>query len=558
MIAGYDAVMDRKAQSIKAILAPGRRRPIMIGAITLLAILGLGAAMGFESGGGQPGYRLAAVERGRLVSFVAASGALGAVTTVEVGSQISGQVQSLAADFNDRVTANQEIARIAPETFQARLEEAAAAMAIARASVVMRQAGIIQADAALKSARARLNMVRAQEAESRASLTNIKREHERQLALFQRKIISSARVDDARMAYDQSRARLRAAPIRHRRPNLRREGRTGRFEHGQGGIGHGPGPGPQRQAAVNQAEVALAHTYIRSPVSGTVIARNIDMGQTVAASLQAPVLFIIAEDLSRMQVEVAVDEADIGAIQTGQAVKFSVDSYPRRKFGGEVRQVRLAPETVQNVVTYTVVVSVNNADRLLLPGMTANVEIAVQQRDDVLKVPNRALRYTPAGAGGAKPGDRKRDPGRSERIIKSLTEQLSLDEKQQTELRGFFEAARETLKGMYMSGAGREELREAFTKVGQQVGQSIPTILKPGQLEIYRRIVAARNANPVRPGRVWLLDEDGRPRAVDLRIGASDGDFSEIVKGELSETDQVIIAEEKAAASCRGFFGLRF
>lgn len=288
------------------------------------------------------------------------------------------------------------------------------------------------------------------------------------------------------------------------------------------------------------------------------IARNIDMGQTVAASLQAPVLFIIAEDLSRMQVEVAVDEADIGAIQTGQAVKFSVDSYPRRKFGGEVRQVRLAPETVQNVVTYTVVVSVNNADRLLLPGMTANVEIAVQQRDDVLKVPNRALRYTPAGAGGAKPGDRKRDPGRSERIIKSLTEQLSLDEKQQTELRGFFEAARETLKGMYMSGAGREELREAFTKVGQQVGQSIPTILKPGQLEIYRRIVAARSANPVRPGRVWLLDEDGRPRAVDLRIGASDGDFSEIVKGELSETDQVIIAEEKAAASCRGFFGLRF
>ena len=558
MIAGYDAVVDRKAQSIKAILAPGRRRPIMIGAITLLAILGLGAAMGFESGGGQPGYRLAAVERGRLVSFVAASGALGAVTTVEVGSQISGQVQSLAADFNDRVTANQEIARIAPETFQARLEEAAAAMAIARASVVMRQAGIIQADAALKSARARLNMVRAQEAESRASLTNVKREHERQLALFQRKIISSARVDDARMAYDQSRARLRAAQSGTVAQISAVRGAQAGLSMAKAELATARAQVLQRQAAVNQAEVALAHTYIRSPVSGTVIARNIDMGQTVAASLQAPVLFIIAEDLSRMQVEVAVDEADIGAIQTGQAVKFSVDSYPRRKFGGEVRQVRLAPETVQNVVTYTVVVSVNNADRLLLPGMTANVEIAVQQRDDVLKVPNRALRYTPAGAGGAKPGDRKRDPGRSERIIKFLTEQLSLDEKQQTELRGFFEAARETLKGMYMSGAGREELREAFTKVGQQVGQSIPTILKPGQLEIYRRIVAARNANPVRPGRVWLLDEDGRPRAVDLRIGASDGDFSEIVKGELSKTDQVIIAEEKAAASCRGFFGLRF
>jgi len=530
----------------------------VIGVIALLAVLGLGAAVGLEDGSGGLGYRTAAVERGRLVSFVAASGALGAVTTVQVGSQISGQVQSLSVDFNDRVSANQEIARIAPETFQARLEEAAAAMAIARASVTMRQAGIIQADAGLKSARARLNMVQAQEAESRASLTNVKREHERQLALFQRKIIASAKVDDALMAHDQSRARLRAAQSGTTAQVSAVRGAQAGLSMAKAELATARAQVLQRQAAFNQAEVDLGHTYIRSPVSGTVIARNIDVGQTVAASLQAPVLFIIAEDLSRMQVEVAVDEADIGAIQTGQTVKFSVDSYPRREFAGEVRQVRLAPETIQNVVTYTVVVSVGNADRLLLPGMTANVEIAVQKRDDVLKVPNRALRYAPAGAGGAKSGGRKRDPGRSERIIKSLTEKLKLDENQQTELRGFFADARETMKGLYMSGAGREELREAFTKVRQQVGQSIPAILNPDQLEIYRRIVATRNANPVRPGRVWLLDEDGRPKAVEVRIGASDGDFSEIVKGELSETDQVIIAEEKAAASRRGLFGWRF
>jgi HlyD family secretion protein len=314
----------------------------------------------------------------------------------------------------------------------------------------------------------------------------------------------------------------------------------------------------QRQAALNQAAVDLAHTYIRSPVSGTVIARNIDVGQTVAASLQAPVLFVIAADLSRMQVEVAVDEADIGAIQTGQSVKFTVDSFPRRNFSGEVRQVRLSPETVQNVVTYTVVVAVNNADRLLLPGMTANVEIAVLERDDVLKVPNRALRFKPPGAKGGGKSKRQRDPGRSARLIKSLTEKLKLDEKQQAALQGFFDDAWETFKAMYQGGASREELRAAVAKARQEARLSIPTILNRTQLEQYRRIVAARQANPVRPGRVWLIGEDGRPRAVDVRVGASDGDFSEIIKGEISETDEVIIAVEKTAKSGGGLFGLRF
>jgi len=547
--------MKRKVQTIPALL---RRRPLLAGVAVVLVIFALGLTLGLDGGAAKPDYRLAVVERGRLVSFVAASGALGAVTTVQVGSQISGQVQALSVDYNDSVTADQEIARIAPEIFEARQEEAAALLAIAQANVKLRRAGIDRAAASLESARARLSSVQAQEAEAGASLTNTKRVHERQAALFQRKITSSSRVDDARMAFDQSRARLKAARSSTVAEVSAVVGAQAGLSMAKAELATARAQILQRQAALNQAAVNLAHTYIRSPVSGTVIARNIDVGQTVAASLQAPVLFVIAADLSRMQVEVAVDEADIGAIQTGQSVKFAVDSFPRRNFTGKVRQVRLSPETVQNVVTYTVVVAVNNADRLLLPGMTANVEIAVLERDDVLKVPNRALRFKPPGAKGGGKSKRQRDPGRSARLIKSLTEKLKLDEKQQAALQGFFDDARETFKAMYQGGASREDLRGAFAKVRQEVQQSIPTILNPAQLEQYRRDVAARQANPVRPGRVWLMGEDGWPKAVDVRVGASDGDFSEIIKGEISETDEVIIAVEKTAKSGGGLFGLRF
>ena len=545
-----------KVQTVLTLL---RRRLMVSGIVIVLAVLGVGGAWKWDGGGAvRPDYRLAAVERGRLVSFVAASGALGAVTTVQVGSQISGQVQALSADFNDSVTANQEIARIAPELFEARREEADALLAIAQANIKLRRAGIDRAEASLDSARARLSTIQAQEAEAEASLINAKRVHERQSALFQRKITSSSKVDDARMAFDQSRARLKAAQSSTAAQVSAVVGAQAGLSMAKAELTTAQAQVMQRRAALNQAAVDLAHTYIRSPVSGTVIARNIDVGQTVAASLQAPVLFVIAADLSRMQVEVAVDEADIGAIQTGQSVKFTVDSFPRRDFTGKVRQVRLSPETVQNVVTYTVVVAVNNADRLLLPGMTANVEIAVLERDDVLKVPNRAMRFKPPGAKGGGKSKRQRDPGRSARMIKSLTDNLQLDEKQQSDLQGFFDDARETIKAMYQGGASREDLRAAVAKVRQEVQQSIPTILNPVQLEQYRRDVAARQANPVRPGRVWLVGEDGLPKAIDVRVGASDGDFSEIIKGEISETDEVIIAVEKTVKKGGGLFGLRF
>jgi HlyD family secretion protein len=547
--------MKRKVQTIPALL---RRRPLLAGLAVVLVIFAVGLTLGLDRGAAKPDYRLAEVERGGLVSFVAASGTLGAVTTVQVGSQISGQVRALSADFNDSVTANQEIARIAPEIFEARREEAAALLAIAQANVKLRRAGIDRAAASLESARARLTAIQAQEAEAEASLNNAERVHERQAALFKRKITSSSKVDDARMAFDQSRARLKAARSSTVAEVSAVVGAQAGLSMAKAELATARAQILQRQAALNQAAVNLAHTYIRSPVSGRVIARNIDVGQTVAASLQAPVLFVIAADLSRMQVEVAVDEADIGAIQTGQSVKFAVDSFPRRDFTGKVRQVRLSPETVQNVVTYTVVVAVNNADRLLLPGMTANVEIAVLERNDVLKVPNRALRFKPPGAKGGGKSKRQRDPGRSARLIKSLTEKLKLDEKQQAALQGIFDDARETFKAMYQGGASREDLRGAFAKVRQEVQQSIPTILNPAQLEQYRRDVAARQANPVRPGRVWLMGEDGWPKAVDVRVGASDGDFSEIIKGEISETDEVIIAVEKTAKSGGGLFGLRF
>jgi HlyD family secretion protein len=537
------------------------RRSAAAGVIVLALLVTFVLAARMDGNATAPAFRTAAVERGRLVSFVAASGSLGAVTTVQVGSQISGQVQSLSADYNDRVTAEQLIARISPESFEARLHQAEAELAIAEATVDLRRAAIDRADADRGNAEARLASTRAQVDEAEATLAEAEREHARKKALFARKVISGAAVDDARAEFQRARARLTAARASVTAQQSAVAASRAQMRMARAERTTAKAQVLKRQAALHQAQVDLDHTFIRSPVRGTVIARNVDVGQTVAASLQAPVLFVIAEDLSRMQVEVDVDEADIGRIQVGQRTRFSVDSYPERRFTGQVSQIRLSPEVVQNVVTYTVVVAVNNAERLLLPGMTANVEIAVQERDDVLKVPNRALRFVPKGAGTQDKGSGRggRDAGRSERIIASLTENLKLNEDQQARLRGFFDQAREKMRGLYTGGASREELREAYAQVAQQVRQSIPTILNAEQLAAYRKIVAQRNANPVRPGRVWVVDEDGAAKAVVLRVGASDGDFTEVVKGELAEGDGVIVAAERRGdGGKRSFLGFRF
>jgi len=328
-----------------------RRRPLVTAAVALAA-----AAVVYllwPGGDDTPQYETVRVGHDSIRSTVSATGTLSALVTVEVGSQLSGQISELHADFNSEVAAGQIIARLDPASFEMRVVQARAELAIAEASVLQAEASV---------------------AETKAAADDAKRNFERQKELKARGNISQAQLDTAMTEADKAAARLHSAEA---------QVATARAQV------------QQRQASLDSAEVDLERTFIRSPVDGVVIGRDVDIGQTVAASLQAPILFTIARDLSRMQLEVNIDEADIGLIREGQGVAFSVDAYPRRSFSGRVEQIRKAPQAEKNVVTYTVIVSAANEDQKLLPGMTANVEVIVDEKEDVLALPNRALTFRP-------------------------------------------------------------------------------------------------------------------------------------------------------------------
>ena len=306
-------------------------------------------------------YRTAAVERGSVVSIVSATGTINPVVSVQVGSQVSGMIKSLHADFNSRVKAGDIVAVIDPEPFKARRDQAASNLEMARANV----------------------------ARAKTDGAQRKRELDRVRSLIDQNFVSQNDVDVAVTNAQGAEAQVHVAEAQVR----------------------------QAEAALNSAELELKYTTIRSPVDGIVVARNIEVGQTVAASFATPNLFLIALDLTKMQVDTNVSESDIGGLAEGKDATFTVDAYPGVRFAGTIRQVRLAPINVQNVVTYNVVVAVDNQDLRLKPGMTANVSIVVAQKDQVVKVPNAALRFTPPrsdrGEGGPAEGKPARTDGRS-------------------------------------------------------------------------------------------------------------------------------------------------
>ncbi|MFZ0469153.1 MAG: efflux RND transporter periplasmic adaptor subunit, partial [Thiogranum sp.] len=286
-----------------------------------------------------PAYSTVEVGRGNLVATVSATGTLSPLITVLVGSQVSGTIQSLSADFNQPVKTGEVVAQIEPSLFKANVAEAQAKFKSAEAS---------RDKAAVAVNEARRNLKRVASLESR-------------------KLVSDSDVDAARFALeaDQAEYRLQVAAV------------------------------AEAQAALDHERFNLEHTTIRAPIDGVVISRNVDVGQTVAASLQAPTLFTIAQDLTRMQIETDVDEAFIGMVKEGDPVSFTVFAYPRRTFSGTLGQVRLEPKIETGVVKYNCIVHVDNSDLSLKPGMTATVAIEVERRDDVLKVPNAALRFVP-------------------------------------------------------------------------------------------------------------------------------------------------------------------
>ena len=329
------------------------RKPIVLTSATIVAVTVSVAAFYRTSGGGDaPTYNTATVTRGDLVETVEATGTLDAVTTVPVGSQVSGTIASLHADFNSVVKTGQVIARLDPSLMQAQVDQA-------EATIVRLEADVERARVSLDDARLKLDRAR---------------------ALFAEGLIPRADLETAETTERSADASVKAAQAQV----------------------------TQARAALNQNRVNLGHTVITAPVDGIVISRNVDVGQTVAASMSAPTLFVIAKDLTRMQVEASIDEADIGRIQPGQAVTFRVDAYPRESFTGSVVQVRLEPQVVQNVVSYVTVIDVPNPNGKLKPGMTANVEIEIARADDVLIVPNAATRFQPEAPAGETPGRRDR------------------------------------------------------------------------------------------------------------------------------------------------------
>ena len=328
--------------------APHRRgRRWLIGGALLLLLLAMAGGAWWASRGEAPiHYTTAPITRGAVTRAVTATGTVNPVLTIIVGSYVSGVIQQLFCDYNTQVKQGQVCAKIDPRPYQS----------------------VVDQD------KANLDIAKAQLDKDKASLGYAQLNFERNRLLAQRSYTSQDIADNARNVYLQAQAQiaLDAATIE------------------------------LRQALLDAAKINLGYTDIASPVDGTVVSRNVTMGQTVAASFQTPTLFLIATDLTKMQVDTNVSESDIGAIKQGNKASFTVDAYPGRVFAGSVVQVRQSPQTVQNVVTYDVVVGVDNADLALKPGMTASTQVIIDQRSDVIRVPDQALRYAPAGVTAAR------------------------------------------------------------------------------------------------------------------------------------------------------------
>jgi HlyD family secretion protein len=407
---------------------------------TIAALLLVGAA-GFaywRLGGAakEPGYLTTPASKGNVRQVVSSTGTLQAVVTVLVGSQISGTIDKLSADFNTKVKAGQVVVQLNQDKFKAAVDQAKANLLAAQATYL----------------------------KNKVSVTDALRTLERNRELRKRDVMAQSELDASQTAYDAAVAQL---------------------EVSQAQIA-------QAQAAVNQNMVDFNNTVIRSPVDGIVISRNVDVGQTVAASLSAPTLFSIANDLAKMEVHTSVDEADVGNISEGQEVSFTVDAFPARRFRGKVHQVRNAPTTIQNVVTYDAVVRIDNKELLLKPGMTANVQFLVSEKEDALTVPNMALRFKPP-----------------------------------------------------------EEKNEAQELLRQEQGRAAPQV---GARRTSRGGGAGgvAEARRVRLVKIYVL-KDGKAQPLEVQLGITDGSKTEVISGKLAENDPVIIGMSSgASASTQG------
>lgn len=491
--------------------------------LVIIAVAIFGYRKFFSASSPETGqYRTEAVLRSDLSSSISATGTLGATATVEVGTQVSGTLQSVEVDFNDNVEPGQVIARIDPSTFQARVSQAQAALASAQANL----------------------------AEARASAVNAQKDFLRKNQLADKQLVSRTDRDLAAAQSDQAQARVMLAQAQIQ----------------------------QQVANLNTTKLDLAKTIIRSPVKGTILARNVEPGQTVAASLQTPVLFKIAGDLSSMEIILAIDEADIGQVRVGQQSTFTVDAFPDKSFQGQVKQIRLAANNVSNVVTYPVVIEVSNTEQNLLPGMTATAQIIISQKSQVLTLPSAALRFRPASAASANNSSPMGAPA-AERGMPSAEERAKRMNAQLDSVRDFLQKSKATpavlasfeqaaveyqqqlqtmMQGM-RQGAGTGAGAGAQTGQSSGAGQSAGNRSKRFAERFAKSFESVRAQLPAEQQTLWdqhiqslfnakratvYVLEKGEPKAVEVRLGASDGSKTEVIGG-LSDGQQVIVGSAR-------------
>jgi HlyD family secretion protein len=477
-------------------------------------------------------YRAGLIELGPLQSSVSASGTVNPVTQVSVGTQVSGQIQALYVDFNSEVKAGQLIARIDPETFEYRVRQA--------------QADVDAAQAAVLTAQANATATRAAVSRAEVDLGESQRDLERKRMLVAREFIAKSEAEKAQALVNTSGEALKSAQAQVGVAEAQ-------IKSAQANVA-------QRRAALAQARIDLARTRIVSPVNGIVIKRAIEKGQTVAASLQAPELFVIAQNLQDMQVEASVDESDIGRIRPGQKASFTVDAFPGQSFEGEIRQVRKAAQSVANVVTYVAVVGFSNTGGRLLPGMTANVRVVTDARESVLKVPNAALRVriagiepareaasaaAPAGsaASGAAPvapaapaaslaegGGRTGGGGNPASEFRTrLVTQLQLTPAQIEKVDAIYAESRPRF--MQLRDLPAEERPKARERITADIRARIGDLLTPEQKPRYAALVTEAVSRTV---------TRGQPRAYNVRLGISDGTATELLVNPNAPDAQVL------------------
>jgi HlyD family secretion protein len=540
---------------IKLNLGGRKRFVIAIGAVMLVALAGFWL-WGDRASAAE--YMTAKVERGNLRNTVTATGTLQAVTTVQVGSQSSGTISALYADFNSVVKKGQVIAQLDPSTTQAQVEQARANVIQARAALQQAQAGVAQSRAGISQSRAGVTDAQAKALAARSTVQNqqagvtgaqanlavLKAQMDdassflrQQESLAVEGVVARRDVETAQTSYKTAEARYNQAVSQVQQAQLSAQSSSSagivqsqaqvqqaqaqvqqsqaQAQNSAAQVQNAAAQVQQAEAALQLAQINLSHTTITSPIDGVVVSRNVDVGQTVAASFSAPTLFTIANDLTRMQVIANIDQADIGLVEQAKSAKFTVDAFPGEEYQGTIQQMRLNPQNVQNVVTYNVVLDVSNPKQKLKPGMTANLTITIDERNNVLKVPNAALRFTPAATTGQQGATTQGRTGNA--------------------------------SGQGSSQSGRQQAANA-----NGAGVANASAENGAQASGSAERKFASPTSPVLEGqtrRIWVLGQDGKPQSRQIKVGLTDGAATEVVEGNLQEGEIVITGQNISGQS---------